>query len=287
MQLMSADGAASPAATGEQTIVAAFEAARVRQKPDWFEMSVAVLKNRILDITNRQFREADYGVDSFGEFLNLYPELVEIDATRRPPLARLRGIISSERSTQPDSAQTHSSGRWTIRPDLWKAVVDYRSGARYVWNVGHAEVVEPADSMDGDPTALLPTLRSDDLQGWRADFVQSLPDPVRLAFASELARWRDVSHSTGALPTHLRGRWTGYFRNLVLARLENWFTDNGVARPADLIERAGSNRQPEARSSLEQLRRLVSRYVDHMTEEELLGLQMPISVLHRIDRSDG
>ena len=51
MQPMSADGAASPAATGQQAIVAAFEAARARQKADWFEMSVAVLKNRILDIT--------------------------------------------------------------------------------------------------------------------------------------------------------------------------------------------------------------------------------------------
>ena len=283
MQPMSADGLV-PAATGEQAIVAAFEAARDRQKVDWFEMSVAVLKNRILDMTNRQFREADYGVDSFRDFLNLYPELVEIDLTRRTPFARLRGMSSAERSPQRDSSQMRSAVRWTIRPDLWKAVVDFRSGSKYAWRAGRAEVVESAT---GVLEPMLPTLQPDELQSWRADFVQSLPDPVRVAFESELARWRDVSHSTGALPAHLGGRWTGYFKNLVLDRLEKWFADNSIPQPGDLVERPDSSRPSDGSSALEQLRRLVSRYVDLMTEEELLGLQIPVSVLRRVDRADG
>ena len=42
-------------------------------------MDVGVLKNRILDITNRSFLESDYGVTTFMEFVENHDNIMELD----------------------------------------------------------------------------------------------------------------------------------------------------------------------------------------------------------------
>ena len=271
--------------SGQQAIVAAFEVARDRGRPDWYEMSIAVLKNRILDVTNRQFRESEYGVETFGEFLALYPEIVEVDGSRRPPRARLSGVNVSDLAEQHETLAARG-GHWTIRPDLWRAVVDYASGTRYEWIDGRAVPVEGEAAVERSDRSL-PTIRPEEVQRWREQYVQLLPSPVRDAFESQLVRWRDVTHATGGLPMQLRGRWTSYFKVQVLARLEEWFRDANTNAPDDLVDRTSARPQPRSTSSVDELRRLVSRYVDEMTEDELVGLHIPLSVLSRVHRSDG
>ena len=47
----------------------AFQRAKHAGKADWNEMTSAVLKSRMLDITGNNFNEADYGYFNFTEFL--------------------------------------------------------------------------------------------------------------------------------------------------------------------------------------------------------------------------
>ena len=50
-------------------------------------MSVAVLKNRLLDLTDREFRESDYGAATFLEFVRLESAILDIDVNYTPPKA--------------------------------------------------------------------------------------------------------------------------------------------------------------------------------------------------------
>ncbi len=50
-------------------------------------MTLAVLKNRVLDHTDRSFDEARWGAGSFREFVGMFPEVVSVDSSTRPPTA--------------------------------------------------------------------------------------------------------------------------------------------------------------------------------------------------------
>ena len=283
---MTTEPGQAPVELGQQAITAAFEAAQARGKEDWFQMSVAVLKNRILDLTNRNFRETEYGVESFAEFLRLFPETIEVDPSTRPPTVRLLAAAGLADGVTPPIPAPQRRGRWSIRPDLWKAAVDYASGARYGWADGSAVVIDATTEQASD-LLVLPTLSEEANHIWRSEFVQSLPIPVQDGFARPLTRWRDVAHSTGALPTQLRGQWSAYFKGRVLKHLEEWFLNEGIPVPADLIQSDGPNHEREAGSPTDRLKRVIGRYLDHMTEAELLALPIPISAIQRADRVNG
>ena len=71
-------------------IKAAFEQAREAGKTDWQAMRSAVLKNRILRL-DEEFDERGWGADSFREFLELYPDLLEIDTRSSAPCPTRQG----------------------------------------------------------------------------------------------------------------------------------------------------------------------------------------------------
>ena len=68
-------------------------------------MTTAVLKNRLLNSTNGEFNERNFGVSSMVEFARLFPEDLEVDTQSRPPAVRLR------------------------RPDTFAAPITERSGS--------------------------------------------------------------------------------------------------------------------------------------------------------------
>ena len=53
----------------QQLIVSAYERARSSGKLDWNKMTMAVLKNRLLDLTQGAFDETTYGATSFTDFV--------------------------------------------------------------------------------------------------------------------------------------------------------------------------------------------------------------------------
>jgi len=63
--------------------------ARHTRKPDWYRMSAAVLKNRLLLLTDRQFDEADYGASTFNAFLKTGTGFVSLDPSTHPPTVLL------------------------------------------------------------------------------------------------------------------------------------------------------------------------------------------------------
>ena len=65
----------------------AFDDARAKGKPNWRTMEVSVLKNRLLQRTDRRFREADYGADTMAELVASVPDLLVAGRGPRPTVS--------------------------------------------------------------------------------------------------------------------------------------------------------------------------------------------------------
>ena len=111
----------------QELIRLAFEAAKRSGRPNWYRMDVGVLKNRILNVTNGGFRESDYGCTAFMEFVRSHSDILELDETGWPPSVTLKGVHE-----EPELAS--DPVRKQVRPDLWRAVMDFSGDRRYVWD---------------------------------------------------------------------------------------------------------------------------------------------------------
>src|SRR6266850_1463987 len=148
--------------TAADLVERAFGLARQSGKLDWWTMAIPVLKNRLLLLTNKAFKEADFGATSFRDFLNKIPDVVSVDETPPPGFVILKSA-APERFERP-SANVFRGER--IRADLWRAVLDYSSGHNYVWDTSE-QVVRPAKLKEDGP--VLPTLSLADLDEWRTE----------------------------------------------------------------------------------------------------------------------
>jgi hypothetical protein len=268
---------------GEGLIRAAFEQARRSGRPEWQRMSLAVLKNRILDLTRREFDERDWGAENIREFASLFPAVANLDLATKPASVTLLGdlpgqVVESELPLPVPGTRAE----WRIRKDLWDAILDGRSGSVYVWDNERAVPVPPDAWSDDDPRPRLPTVGRDEMLGWRSAFrdneAASATDPsVREALDHWLQSWLTAA----ALPHRIRIRWIIELKRRVRERLEAWFDERGIHRPRDYIEVANKASPAEA-SETERLRDLVVRCVRAMTREELDELRLPPSVLLRV-----
>src|SRR5712692_8296654 len=93
----------------------AFGLARKSGKPEWWVMTIPVLKNRLLLLTKNTFKEADFGATSFRDFLSKIPDIVRVDETPLPGFAILKSAAPEH--WQPPSANKFRGER--IRADLW------------------------------------------------------------------------------------------------------------------------------------------------------------------------
>lgn len=136
-------------------------------------MTLAVLKNRVLDHTDRSFDEARWGAGSFREFVGMFPEVVSVDSSTRPPTAELIEGPAREGPARPDAeapvpapvAAVLTPER-RVRSDLWRAVLDYSSGKAYVWDGERAVQTKPQDA-ETERRPRLPTATPQDLAEWR------------------------------------------------------------------------------------------------------------------------
>jgi hypothetical protein len=157
-------GAQPDLANLERLVISAFEQTRSTGRKDWTVMTVPVLKNRLLDLTNREFSAASFGAGSMTELVGLLPELVDLDTSSKPPRVRLRDHTAMSAS----ASVPHL--RYQIRRDLWNAIVDFGRGERYLWSEG-AAVPESARRDPAEDVKALPTLTREEELGWRADFL--------------------------------------------------------------------------------------------------------------------
>jgi hypothetical protein len=260
--------------------LAAFAAARRRGRQDWQKMTVAVLKNRILDV-DPEFREEDWGARTMVDFAGEFADLVTLDRAPKPPIVQLRDShVSQVLDEVPSSAAPSApgpSGDWRIRPDLWQAVTDYRSGCRYIWD-GSTAVAISAHADPDDQDLQLPSVDRDELRGWRAEFIA---EQGGSELSTALANWVEMKLPGSALPGRLRVRWLIFRKRRIRDLLAKWFDEHGIEPPGDLVETARRH-DGGSHAETEQLRALVVRSVNGMTRAELEALQLPSTALLRI-----
>ncbi len=262
---------------GVKLIESAFAAARNTGSPGWRSMTSAVLKNRILDLTNREFDEADWGADSFRAFLGQFNDILRVDLSKRP----MQVTLLEERSASIEGSNLSpvlDLGRERqIRRDLWNAVMDFSSGCDYGWDGEKAVPLELDDTSD---ILLLPTLSKEEFEGWREDFVKR--QVAEGANAEMLDRWLQQEGAMKDLPGGLRIKWVVELKGRVLERLQGWFSEKNSQPPSDLV--VDEEERGSGDASTEALRELVLATVRAMSADELKALCLPPAAVLRSGR---
>jgi len=252
-------------------VLEAFTQARNDGKPDWDRMTIAVLKNRMLQITDRKFKEQDYGARRFIDVIKSLPDLVTVDETPVPPIVELLNKPALEAK----------EGR--LRRDLWQAVMDYSSGTQYVWDPsGEARPRTPDDPED---LPSMPTISSEEMTELRREFAkEALANPANEAVADRVREWAEKGYKTGYLPQHLRGAWNQRVTDAALARIRQWFRDRGIAEPDTLVLEPSHEAGESPNESTDALRSFILRAVEAMTAGELRRVELPASAAMRAHR---
>ena len=266
----------------------AFDRAKGTGHPNWYRMDVGVLKNRILDLTDRDFRESDYGAPTFMGFVRDHSDILELDETRWPPAVTLRGM-----DEQSESAS--ESAPIKVRPDLWRAVMDFAGNARYVWDSDEGVAKPESDCPAGGPA--MPTITEEQFAEWKRAFADRVDASMRSgalratewkrAFADRVdevdrdARFKDWVENlrpAAFLAGRVRHSWNIHLKKQVENHLIAWFQEHDLPVPPDLSETLhGAERSPD-----EELRRRLIACVRAMSPDELERVQIPSSALLRV-----
>lgn len=276
---------------------AAFEQAQANGKSDWAEMTSAVLKNRILDMTNRQFSQSRYGSPSFVHLVRRIPDLVDFVEDSPPFRLRIKLPVEQEESEASSRGPIDADSppvliplpirdwRHTrVRDDLWRATIDYDSGTIYVFDL-QSGLARPREVTDPDLPEF-PTIDPREVASWRQEFVSQSARFMRTAREGELQAWAEGTGRLTDLPRAVRGRWAEFTKKRVVQRLLGWFDSRGQTPPEDMLLDSEVRGLPRSEAIDEvvrtgQLRDLIIRVVRTMTFEELARLPLPAEVVLR------
>lgn len=261
----------------QQLIAQAYEQARRSGKQDWRKMTTAVLKNRLLDLTEGTFDQAAYGATTFMDFVARNSDTLKLDSSTVPPLVELRNAAASP---QPSDEAVDVKTPHRIRPDLWKAAIDYSSGRRYVWDIAGRRAV-PSTGGDGEVT--ISTVTEDLQRSWRQQFIADVRGTLSAEETDQIDRWLQQHLGVSHLPVRLMSKWTSSFRDRVREHLLQWFAESNLQPPDDMmsIDRGASGASEET----EALRELVLSVVRKMTRDELSRLTLPPGAVFRATQS--
>ena len=259
----------------QQLIVRAYEVARRAGKTDWTRMTTAVLKNRLLDLTDRSFDERSYGASSFLDFLSSHEDLVRVDRSVFPPIVELE-----KPETLAVSKDDTTKLRYRIRRDLWQAAIDHLSGTRYVWDVITNTAI-PSD--DPNDTRIIHTITADRQRKLKNEFrsIVSTRDELDEIESKQLQCWIDEDLGVARIPARLRSEWIVFFRDKVRDHLLNWFQDSELQPPQDMISQVEGRSKTDS-PGVEELRKLVLSVVREMTQSELSTLCLPAQAVLRV-----
>lgn len=257
-------------------ILEAFSSAASEGRPDWFRMRGSVLKNRLLDLTNRSFDESTYGAERFSELVEQLSDVLVADHTAKPFIVELlepqRGRIEA-----PSDVDVPLAGL-RIRPDLWNAIVDYSNADGWAWDEATSQAIPVEEDADVDPASVLPTLDRETLQTWRADFAADHRNALVDRERSQIDEWADKGLGTSALPVQLRRSWNNRMREQVHARIVDYFKSRSIDVPPDLTV------EQKAKRPGDELRSFVMRCISLMDDRELRDLQIPADVARRASK---
>ena len=277
-------------------ILQAFGSAHRSGKPNWNEMTTAVLKNRLLTLTLGRFRETDYGAVAIHQIIEWFPDHFLLDRSSRPALVKLisgdtdtlpfpfalptntsaDGASPTEPSQVTVSKSVVSRGR--IRPDLWRAVLDFRSGSAYVWDADTGKAIKAEE-----PFILprLPAISKSEFDQLKIGFVSKVKAILNPNEALLLEKWGETqSVRTKTLPLILQAQWFEHLKEEVIRRLGAWFKEKGLEMPNDALANHAPSRRQVEEPEVEQLRKLVIECIKGMTLGELSEIRLsPVAVL--------
>ena len=270
------DTSKAPVNVPRDLILRAFEEAYLSGKPDWRRMTTAVLKNRLLSSTNRDFNETRYGATSFMGFVSGYPDVLRVDRSQFPPVVEL---IGEEWGFLTKKVDAGIGKPYRIRVDLWQAALDYSSGTRYVWDYEKDEV---RPSVGNERYPVIDTISAEMQNSWRRQFLDENEHAMNLTQSEtdESDEWVQFHLQTRRLPARLVPYWNRFFRDKVLAHLENWFSQANVPQPRDLVSRVDRPLTGGPKGA-DELRDMVMSVVQKMTYEELSNLELPAQAVLR------
>lgn len=260
----------------QHLVLTAFRTAARQRKPEWYRMQGCVLKNRLLNQTDRSFDERDYGAENFSVLLEQIDDLVEVDHSVTPYMVELRESLRSR--IEPGESADATERTQRIRADLWHAIVDYSSGRSWAWDRSRGLAV---DARSADMTAnelWMPTLDESDLREWRAKFAESTSERMSETELDDLDTWVRTGLGTDALPRRLRGPWNGWKKREVHKRLLAFFKEHEIEPPTNVFE------SHESRPSPVELRFYISKCIALMNDDELRELRIPADVAMRAHR---
>ena len=250
----------------QELIRLAFDNAKRSGRPNWYRMHVSVLKNRILQLTAREFQESDHGALTFMEFVRNHSDILDLDENQWPPTVTLKGANE-------ESESASESGRTQVRRDLWKAVMDFAGGRQYVWD--NDECVARLASGSADDGPAMPTITMEQFTKWKKAFAETVDDTEQ---DDQFKEWVEKLRPTILLVTRVRHRWNDYLKKEVVKHLRDWFQEQKLPPPPDLV----ATREETARSPDDELRRRLIACVRSMTKDELERVQIPSSALLRL-----
>lgn len=258
-----------PEGSGLRSLVLqAFAKAAEQDRPEWFRMHGTVLKNRLLDLTNRTFSEADYGADRFGDLVRTLPDVLDVDEEAKPFVAELREPHRSEVL----GSIASGTGEW-IRSDLWNAMLDYSSPGQWLWSPTAESTFKSGVGDRPDDCIPLPTLDPELLGQWRTEFANALQQRLDDDERRRVEEWSSLGLRATALPRRVVHEWNELVRQRVRERLVEFFDLQGLEQPRDLdVSRP-------ARQSRNQLRAFVQQCIGLMSDAELREISIPVHSL--------
>lgn len=267
-----------PVSELEELILMAFQQAQESSKREWTAMAVPVLKNRLLELSSKTFRETDYGSPNIWHLVTRFPDLLGTEGVRPREHVRLLQPhrVAADSREQPGTLDPAGTSR--IRQDLWQAMFDYASEKTYVWDevTGRARVRSESDRAE---ILVMPTLTAEDMNELRKEFVH-VQESVSEHDEERLETWVRTSGPTVALPRLYRSLWNAHLKSHAANKLRSFFLAASLDVPKDLLGRTDEPVEPA--SEVERTRRLAHRYIDAMTAEELSRLSIEMAVLLRV-----
>jgi hypothetical protein len=270
---------------GKELIRKAFEMAKAR-KPDWYRMTTAVLKNRLLVLTNNEFKEEEYGARTILEFVEQAADIVNIDRSVIPPIVELKGERGEKAHEARQAAATYSVSFDRIRPDLWQAIMDYTSGNKYVWDA-RAGTARP-QNRDDPPEVVLPTITQEEEMKWRKEFAASVAAlPLDDIAKFRLNAFGAKNVSPKVLTLGLQWKWNDFVRAKIIKAVTDWFQQHKLSQPEHLTVQVRRAPRPPAEPGVEELRDLIIAVIRGMTAAELLAVQLPPNAVLRTRKDKG
>lgn len=212
-------------------VQAAFAKAQSKSSSPVKTMSLAVLKNRLLDLTARQFSPSDFGAADMRSFVALLsPDFTIVDPQASHPKVKLNGEPSRRAADTargkvplqkpPVQADPIPDRGGRIRRDLWDAVMDYRRGLHYVWD-DRAGIARPGTP--DEHLAAMPTITPAELAEWRQSFLNHHQDSLDSSDLAIVQRWQELGLATAYLPPALQQPWNREVGFRVRLRIQEFF----------------------------------------------------------------